>query len=202
MAQIAAKSPAFEVSRGMLTVPLSDITKHALDDMSIAIAAHLESRIRNSDGLSQEAIDTLNALGPAGEYQPTLGISTQQICSPLEQGLSAFAMAKFAELHFSEKNRIEAREFAISTLNSLQHVVGDEKNPLDYPAAAAACLLACQQLDHSVITWGNPETADWQKNCGPTFPKIFNCKTGRIYRLGLYAPRRWRRNSQMKLPRR
>ena len=163
MAQIAAKSPAFEVSRGMLTVPLSDITTHALDEMSIAIAAHLESRIRNSDGLSQEAIDTLNALGPAGEYQPTLGISTQQMCSPLEQGLSAFAMAKFSELHFSEKNRIEAREFAISTLNSLQHVVGDEKNPLDYPAAAAACLLACQQLDHSVITWGNPETADWQK---------------------------------------
>ena len=163
MAQIAAKSPAFEVSRGMLTVPLSDITTHALDEMSIAIAAHLESRIRNSDGLSQEAIDTLNALGPAGEYQPTLGISTQQMCSPLEQGLSAFAMAKFSELHFSEKNRIEAREFAISTLNSLQHVVGDEKNPLDYPAAAAACLLACQQLDHSVITWGNPDTADWQK---------------------------------------
>ena len=163
IAQIAAKSPAFEVSRGMLTVPLSDITTHALDDMSIAIAAHLESRIRNSDGLSQEAIDTLNALGPAGEYQPTLGISTQQMCSPLEQGLSAFAMAKFSELHFSEKNRIEAREFAISTLNSLQHVVGDEKNPLDYPAAAAACLLACHQLDHSVITWGNPETADWQK---------------------------------------
>ena len=173
MAQIAAKSPAFEVSRGMLTVPLSDITAHALDDMSIAIAAHLESRIRNPEGLSQEAINTLNALGPAGEYQPTLGMFTQQMCSPLEQSMSAFAMAKFSELHFSQKNKIAARDFAIFTLHSLQHVVGDEENPLDHPAAAAACVLACQSLDHSDATWANPETADWQKKLRATVSEHF-----------------------------
>ncbi|MSR34809.1 MAG: hypothetical protein EXS12_08475 [Phycisphaerales bacterium] len=163
LAQIAAKAPAFEVSRGMLTVPLSDITAHALDAMAIAIAAHLESRIRNPEDLSQEVIDTLNALGPAGEYQPALAVYAQQVCSPMEQAMSAFAMAEFSECNFSQKDRSAALEFAISTLNSLQRVVGEEKNPLDHPVAAAACLLACQLVNHSAMTWGNADTADWQK---------------------------------------
>ncbi len=161
MAQITAKDAAFEVSRGMVNVPLSDITATTLDQMAVAIATHLESRIRNTDGLSPETLDTLQALGPAGEYQPALGSMTQQVCSPLEQGMSAFAMARFSEMNFSEKDRLAARAFAITTLQSLQRVVDEEKNPLDNPAAAA-CLLACQSLNHCVIAWGNPECDEWQ----------------------------------------
>ena len=163
MAQITAKDAAFEVSRGMVNVPLSDITATALDQMAVAIATHLESRIRNTDGLSPETLDTLQALGPAGEYQPALGSMTQQVCSPLEQGMSAFAMARFSEMNFAEKDRLAARAFAITTLQSLQRVVDEEKNPLDNPAAAAACLLACQSLNHCVIAWGNPECDEWQR---------------------------------------
>ena len=161
MAQITAKDAAFEVSRGMVNVPLSDIAATTLDQMAVAIATHLESRIRNTDGLSPETLDTLQALGPAGEYQPALGSMTQQVCSPLEQGMSAFAMARFSEMNFSEKDRLAARAFAITTLQSLQRVVDEEKNPLDNPAAAA-CLLACQSLNHCVIAWGNPECDEWQ----------------------------------------
>ncbi len=162
MAQITAKDAAFEVSRGMVNVPLSDIAATTLDQMAVAIATHLESRIRNTDGLSPETLDTLQALGPAGEYQPALGSMTQQVCSPLEQGMSAFAMARFSEMNFSEKDRLAARAFAITTLQSLQRVVDEEKNPLDNPAAAA-CLLACQSLNHCVIAWGNPECDEWQR---------------------------------------
>jgi hypothetical protein len=163
MAQKTAKDAAFEISRGMVNVPLSDITATTLDQMAVAIATHLESRIRNTDGLSPETLDTLQALGPAGEYQPALGSMTQQVCSPLEQGMSAFAMARFSEMNFSEKDRLAARAFAITTLQSLQRVVGEEKDPLDNPAAAAACLLACQSLNHCVIAWGNPECEEWQR---------------------------------------
>lgn len=90
----------------MVTVPLVDITASALDDMAVAIAAHLESRIRNCDGLSPEIAATLQALGPAGEYQPALGSLTQQVCSPLEQGMSAFAMAEFSQMNFPRKTAL------------------------------------------------------------------------------------------------
>jgi len=134
----------------------------------VAIAAHLESRIRNCDGLSPEIAATLQALGPAGEYQPALGSLTQQVCSPLEQGMSAFAMAQFSQMNFSEKDRLAARAFVETTLHSLQQVVGEEKDPLQNPAAAAACLLACQTMNHCVVSWGNPECGEWQKKLKAT----------------------------------
>lgn len=163
LAQIAAKAPAFEVSRAMLTVPLAQITNSALDQMAVAIAAHLETRIRNSDGLSKETLETLQALGPAGEYQPALGVVAQPVCAPLEQAMGAFAMARFAQINFSEIDRAAAREFAIFTLQSLQHVVGQEKNPLDNLAAMATCLLACQSLAHSTPDWADSASKEWEK---------------------------------------
>ncbi|MCE9620525.1 MAG: hypothetical protein K8R92_11555 [Planctomycetes bacterium] len=163
LAQIAAKAPPFEVTRGMLTVPLSDINAASLDRMAIAIAAHLGGRIRPSDGLTPETIDMLQALGPAGEYQPALGCATQQVCSPLEQAMAAYAMARFAELPFSESDRIAARAFAISTLHALQRVVGEERNPLDHPAAAAACALTIQSLNRTGAAWQDPPTQEWSK---------------------------------------
>ena len=168
LAQIKPKDAPFLVSRAMVTVPLVDITASALDDMAVAIAAHLESRIRNCDGLSPEIAATLQALGPAGEYQPALGSLTQQVCSPLEQGMSAFAMAQFSQMNFSEKDRLAARAFVETTLHSLQQVVGEEKDPLQNPAAAAACLLACQTMNHCVVSWGNPECEEWQKKLKAT----------------------------------
>jgi len=163
LAQIAAKAPAFEVSRAMLTVPLAQITNSALDQMAVAIAAHLETRIRNSDGLSKETLETLQALGPAGEYQPALGVVAQPVCAPLEQAMGAFAMARFAQMNFPEIDRAAAREFAIFTLQSLQHVVGQEKNPLDNLAAMATCLLACQSLAHSTPDWADSTSKEWEK---------------------------------------
>jgi len=163
LAQIAAKAPAFEVSRAMLTVPLAQITNSALDQMAVAIAAHLETRIRNSDGLSKETLDTLQALGPAGEYQPALGVVAQPVCAPLEQAMGAFAMARFAQMNFPEIDRAAAREFAIFTLQSLQQVVGQEKNPLDNLATMATCLLACQSLAHSTPDWADSTSKEWEK---------------------------------------
>ena len=163
LAQIAAKAPAFEVSRAMLTVPLAQITNSALDQMAVAIAAHLETRIRNSDGLSKETLETLQALGPAGEYQPALGVVAQPVCAPLEQAMGAFAMARFAQMNFPEIDRAAAREFAIFTLQSLQHVVGQEKNPLDNLATMATCLLACQSLAHSTPDWADSVSKEWEK---------------------------------------
>jgi hypothetical protein len=163
LAQIAAKAPAFEVSRAMLTVPLAQITNSALDQMAVAIAAHLETRIRNSDGLSKETLETLQALGPAGEYQPALGVVAQPICAPLEQAMGAFAMARFAQMNFPEIDRAAAREFAIFTLQSLQQVVGQEKNPLDNLATMATCLLACQSLAHSTPDWADSTSKEWEK---------------------------------------
>ena len=163
LAQIAAKAPAFEVSRAMLTVPLAQITNSALDQMAVAIAAHLETRIRNSDGLSKETLETLQALGPAGEYQPALGVVAQPLCAPLEQAMGAFAMARFAQMNFPEINRAAAREFAIFTLQSLQQVVGQEKNPLDNLATMATCLLACQSLAHSTPDWADSTSKEWEK---------------------------------------
>lgn len=163
LAQIAAKAPAFEVSRAMLTVPLAQITNSALDQMAVAIAAHLETRIRNSDGLSKETLETLQALGPAGEYQPALGVVAQPVCAPLEQAMGAFAMARFAQINFPEIDRAAAREFAIFTLQSLQHVVGQEKNPLDNLATMATCLLACQSLAHSTPDWADSASKEWEK---------------------------------------
>ena len=163
LAQIAAKAPAFEVSRAMLTVPLAQITNSALDQMAVAIAAHLETRIRNSDGLSKETLETLQALGPAGEYQPALGVVAQPVCAPLEQAMGAFAMARFAQMNFPEIDRAAAREFAIFTLQSLQQVVGQEKNPLDNLAAMATCLLACQSLTHSTPDWADSASKEWEK---------------------------------------
>ncbi len=163
LAQIAAKAPAFEVSRAMLTVPLAQITNSSLDQMAVAIAAHLETRIRNSDGLSKETLETLQALGPAGEYQPALGVVAQPVCAPLEQAMGAFAMARFAQINFPEIDRAAAREFAIFTLQSLQHVVGQEKNPLDNLAAMATCLLACQSLTHSTPDWADSTSKEWEK---------------------------------------
>lgn len=163
LAQIAAKAPAFEVSRAMLTVPLAQITNSALDQMAVAIAAHLETRIRNSDGLSKETLETLQALGPAGEYQPALGVVAQPICAPLEQAMGAFAMARFAQMNFPEIDRAAARAFAIFTLQSLQQVVGQEKNPLDNLATMATCLLACQSLAHSTPDWADSTSKEWEK---------------------------------------
>ena len=163
LAQIAAKAPAFEVSRAMLTVPLAQITNSALDQMAVAIAAHLETRIRNSDGLSKETLETFQALGPAGEYQPALGVVAQPVCAPLEQAMGAFAMARFAQMNFPEIDRAAAREFAIFTLQSLQQVVGQEKNPLDNLAAMATCLLACQSLTHSTPDWADSASKEWEK---------------------------------------
>ncbi len=163
LAQIAAKAPTFEVSRAMLTVPLAQITNSALDQMAVAIAAHLETRIRNSDGLSKETLETFQALGPAGEYQPALGVVAQPVCAPLEQAMGAFAMARFAQMNFPEIDRAAAREFAIFTLQSLQQVVGQEKNPLDNLATMATCLLACQSLAHSTPDWADSTSKEWEK---------------------------------------
>ena len=163
LAQIAAKAPAFEVSRAMLTVPLAQITNSALDQMAVAIAAHLETRMRNADGLSKETLETFQALGPAGEYQPALGVVAQPVCAPLEQAMGAFAMARFAQMNFPEIDRAAAREFAIFTLQSLQQVVGQEKNPLDNLATMATCLLACQSLAHSTPDWAESTSKEWEK---------------------------------------
>ena len=163
MAQITPQTPPFEVSRGMVAVPLSDIRASTLDQMAIAIATHLENRIPKKDGLSSETIDTLTALGPAGEYQPALGSMTQQTCSPLEQAMSAFAMARLGQMNFPEKDRLAAQAYATTTLQSLQRVVGEELNPLDNPAAAAACLLACQTMNHCLVSWSTPECQQWEK---------------------------------------
>jgi hypothetical protein len=163
LAQIAPAAPPFEAPRGMIAVPPSAVTAAALDRAARAIAAHLAARLRAPQGLSPEAAAALRALGPAGEYNPALGSAGQQVCPPLEQAMSAYAMARFAEGPFAENERLAAREYAVATLQSLRTVVGQEKDPLEVPAAAAACLLCAKSLDRVNPSWADAEAQAWMK---------------------------------------
>ena len=130
--------------------------------MASQLAGHLAQRWPALEGLPDETVRTLRALGPRATYQPSRNSWPDAVSLPSDQALAALALAEFAAAPWaSDTDRVRARTLAIDTLASLRSVADGETAPATDASAAAGALLAAASLDRVDRSWADEAMRTW-----------------------------------------
>jgi hypothetical protein len=133
LAQPAAAAAPFITFRGDDLVLEGDVTQPSLVDLARGIAEHL----MGTPGPRPEP------LGVLGTYRPTSDRYDPLIAPPLEQALSAWALARYGRLRGgAEPEARRAADAAVQVLADLAQVAPGENDPLADPVACAAIVVA------------------------------------------------------------
>jgi hypothetical protein len=134
--------------RGDTLVALSSVTRDRIAAFADGIAAHLMARRWPEPADAQQA---RRHLGIMGDYRPLTDEHRPRIAPPMEQGLAALALARYAAApEVSETAASSARAAARRILEDLAIVEQGEVDPLVDPAACAVIILAAREIDDTV----------------------------------------------------
>jgi hypothetical protein len=137
LAQPTAADAPFITFRGDELVLDRDVTRAATEDLARRIAEHLVGTLAPHD----------EPLGVLGTYRPTPDRYDPLIAPPLEQALSAWALARYGKLLAkAEPTARRAAETAEQVLADLEQVAPGETDPVAEPVACAAIVVAALEL--------------------------------------------------------
>lgn len=141
LAQRGPKESPFEVIRNDEIVHLPEVTAAALQQATERLVEHLHRRMPLWDDSANGALPP--PIGIQGDYRPVADQYRPMAGSPMDQAMTAYALARAAE---SRALDAATREVASATarriLRELAIVSESEGEPLENPATAAAVLLA------------------------------------------------------------
>ncbi|MHC4127445.1 MAG: hypothetical protein ACYSWT_04125 [Planctomycetota bacterium] len=133
LAQPTTADPPFITFRGDDLVLDRDVTRAALEDLARRIAEHLRGTLAPHH----------DPLGIMGTYRPISDRYDPLIAPPLEQALSAWALARYGRLRgHSEPVAQRATATAEHVLGDLGQVAPGQQDPLADPVACAGIVVA------------------------------------------------------------